>query len=134
MHNILTHRAYIDGTRYYPTAEWFLYYLTRLLAASNDALLRERLEPLLKTRVLERVGVAGDACCLGMRLLTCRSLRIEDYQDRERLVEMQQMDGGWEASCMYLFPSEGKEIGNRAVATAFAVAALRGCGGGVNVA
>ncbi|KAL3485495.1 HAD-like protein [Aspergillus germanicus] len=130
MLNILTHRAYIDGTRYYPTAEWFLYYMTRLLAVSNDTLLRETLEPILKTRVRERIGVAGDAFCLGMRLVTCRFLGIEDYQDRERLVDMQQVDGGWEVSSMYLFPSKGKEIGNRGVATAFAVAALSGGGGG----
>ncbi|CEJ62381.1 hypothetical protein PMG11_10882 [Penicillium brasilianum] len=126
MHSILTHRAYIDGTRYYPTAEWFLYYLSRLLARCNDPLLRQRLEPLLRTRVTERIGVNGDAFCLGMRLLTCNFLDIENFQDRERLAEMQCEDGGWEASCMYLFPSEGKDIRNRGVTTAFAVAALRG--------
>ncbi|KAF3384733.1 hypothetical protein F1880_001717 [Penicillium rolfsii] len=128
MLNILTHRAYIDGTRYYSTAEWFLYYMARLLAASTDALLRERLEPVLKTRIRERVGLPGDAFCLGMRLVTCQFLGIEDAQDRERLAEMQQVDGGWEASCLYLLPSEGKEIGNRGLATAFAVVALSGAG------
>ncbi|KAL4899811.1 hypothetical protein BDW74DRAFT_171219 [Aspergillus multicolor] len=125
MYNILQHRAYIHGTRYYPTAEWFLYYLSRLLNASNDPVLHERLGPLLRTRVIERIGVTGDACCLGMRLVTCSALGIENFQDRERLVEMQLEDGGWEPSCMYLFPSEGKQIGNRSVTTAFAVAALR---------
>ncbi|CAI7630045.1 unnamed protein product [Penicillium pancosmium] len=126
MHSILTHRAYIDGTRYYSTAEWFLYYLSRLLARSNDPLLHQRLKPLLRTRVTERVGVNGDAFCLGMRLLTCNFLEIENFQDRERLAEMQCEDGGWEPSCMYFFPSERKEIGNRGLTSAFAVAALRG--------
>lgn len=125
IHSILIHRAYIDGTRYYSTAEWFLYYLSRLLARSTDPLLHERLGPALRTRITERIGVNGDAVCLGMRLLTCNSLKIENFQDRERLAEMQCQDGGWEASYMYLFPSEGKEIGNRGVATAFAVVALR---------
>ncbi|KAL2815868.1 HAD-like protein [Aspergillus cavernicola] len=126
MHNILLNRAYIDGTRYYPNAEWFLYYLTRLLGQSNDPILHERLEKPLKARVIERIGVDGDAFCLGMRLLACQSLGIENNLDRERLASLQQEDGGWEASCMYLFPGDKKEIGNRGTTTAFAVAALQG--------
>ncbi|KAL2808540.1 hypothetical protein BJX63DRAFT_424497 [Aspergillus granulosus] len=100
--NILLYRAYISGTRYYPGAEWFLYYLTRLLAASNgrDAALEERLLAPLTAWVTERIGAEGDAFALGMRILAY---------------------GVWEASCMYLFPGAKKEVGNRMASTAFAV-------------
>lgn len=126
IYNILLHRAYINGTRYYANAEWFLYYLTRLLRVSNDPTLKERFEPPLRTRVAERVGVAGDAYCLGMRVLACNYLGIDNHPDCQKLADMQLEDGGWEASCMYFFPGANREVGNRGASTAFAVKALEG--------
>ncbi|OOO05326.1 HAD-superfamily hydrolase subfamily IA variant 3 [Aspergillus oryzae] len=125
IYSILLHRAYINGTRYYPNVEWFLYYLTRLLRVSSDPTLKERIESPLRARVAERVGAAGDAYCLGMRILACNYLGIDNHLDRRILAEMQQEDGGWEASCMYLFPGAKRETGNRGVTTAFAVRALK---------
>lgn len=124
IYNILLNRAYINGTRYYPNAEWFLYYVTRLLGVSNDPILQERFEAPLRKRVAERVGADGDACCLGMRVLTCNYLGIENHPDRQKLADMQQEDGGWEASCMYMFPGADRKVGNRGTSSAFAVKAL----------
>ncbi|KAJ5606271.1 HAD-like protein [Penicillium lagena] len=124
MFNILLNRAYINGTRYYANAEWFLYYMVRLLRESIDPTLEERFKCLLRKRVAERIGSPGDAYCLGMRVLACRYLGIENYPDRQKLVDMQQEDGGWEASCMYYFPGKKREVGNRGASTAFALKAL----------
>ncbi|OJK00814.1 hypothetical protein ASPACDRAFT_1880339 [Aspergillus aculeatus ATCC 16872] len=121
---ILLHRAYIYGTRYYPSPEWFLYYMSRLLTHSKDPVLSERFEALLASRLVERVGVVGDAFCLGMRLLACQSLGIQNHPDRERLTSIQQADGGWEPSAMYIFPTAKKTVGNRGPTTALAVKAL----------
>ncbi|PYI35256.1 HAD-like protein [Aspergillus indologenus CBS 114.80] len=123
---ILLHRAYIHGTRYYPSPEWFLYYMSRLLTHSRDPVLKERLEAPLKSRLVERIGAAGDAFCLGMRLLACHSLGIQNHPDTERLASMQQEDGGWEPSAMYIFPTDKKTVGNRGTTTALAVKALQG--------
>lgn len=123
--DILLHRAYLNGTRYYPTAEWFLYYLCRLLVRTNDQTLRDRFEAPLKQRIKERIGAGGDALCLAMRLLVCSALGIANSRDVETLRAAQLEDGGWEASFMYRFPGMGKELGNRGVTTAFAVRALR---------
>jgi hypothetical protein len=62
----------------------------------------------------------------GMRLLACNSSGIEKHPDRERLASMQQEDGGWEASMMYLFPTDKKVVGNRGTTTALAVKAPQG--------
>ncbi|KAJ5541536.1 HAD-like protein [Penicillium frequentans] len=124
IYHILLNRAYINGTRYYSNAEWFLYYVTRLLGVSNDSTLQERFEAPLRKRVAERVGADGDACCLGMRVLTCNYLGIENHPDRQKLADMQQEDGGWEASCMYMFPGADRKVGNRGTSSAFAVKAL----------
>ncbi|PKY05793.1 HAD-like protein [Aspergillus campestris IBT 28561] len=123
--DILLHRAYLNGTRYYPTAEWFLYYLSRLLVRTDDQTLRDRFEAPLKQRIKERIGAGGDALCLAMRLLVCSALGIANPRDVETLRVAQLEDGGWEASFMYRFPGMGKELGNRGVTTAFAVRALQ---------
>jgi hypothetical protein len=96
------------------------------IAYSKDPSLNEILEAPLITRLIERIGVNGDAFCLGMRLLACNSLRIENTPDKEQLASMQQADGGWKPSAMYLFPTDKKEVGNRGTTTAFAVKALQG--------
>lgn len=100
--------------------------MSRLLSYSSDSGLKERLEAPLRKRLIERIGVSGDAICLGMRLLACNSLGIENSPDKERLANMQQPDGGWEPSAMYFFPTHKKTVGNRGTTTAFAVAALQG--------
>jgi len=125
MQNILLNRAYIHGTRYYQSPEWFLYYTIRLLTYCNDPSIKERFDAPLRTRVRERIGVKGDAFCLGMRLLSCNFLGIENIADKEQLMSIQQEDGGWEASAMYLFPTAKKVIGNRGTTTAYAVKALQ---------
>ncbi|KAL4951902.1 HAD-like protein [Aspergillus filifer] len=124
--SILFNRTYIHGTRHYPSSEWFFYYVSRLLTYSKDPSIKEKLEGPLRTRLIERVGTEGDAFCLGMRLLACQSLGIENRVDSERRAGMQMVDGGWEASAMYLFPTEKKTVGYRGTVTAFAVRVLRG--------
>ena len=74
---VLTHSAYLDLTRYYETAESFLFFAARLLCtAHDDAALQTRLAPLLRGRVLaERAGYPGDALALAMRVLAGAILR-----------------------------------------------------------
>ncbi|OQE07917.1 hypothetical protein PENVUL_c011G08253 [Penicillium vulpinum] len=125
INDILLNRAYMNGTRYYPTPEWFLYYMDRLLSRSNDQILRDRFECLLRTRIIERIGAGGDALCLAMRLCVCNSLGIANRPDFDTLTALQCKDGDWEPSFMYLFPGSGRRLGSRGVTTALAVKALQ---------
>ncbi|KAJ5383495.1 HAD-superfamily hydrolase subfamily IA variant 3 [Penicillium concentricum] len=125
IYDILLNRAYMNGTRYYTTPEWFLYYMDRLLSRSNDQILRDRFEGLLRTRVIERIGAEGDALCLAMRLCVCNSLGIANRPDIDALTASQCKDGGWGPSLMYLIPGSSRRLGNRGVTTAFAVKALQ---------
>jgi hypothetical protein len=49
---------------------------------------------------------------------------IAGEEDRRALLDLQCEDESWEAGWMYQYGSLGVEIGNRAVTTAMAVAAL----------
>ena len=124
MRDILKYRAYLDGTRYFDTPEIFLWLLTRLLSCSTDPELHLTLDLLLKERVQERIGAAGDALALAMRILVCNFVGIRDEVDLRTLFTMQCTDGGWEIGWMYHYSTSGVSVGNRGLATALAMKAI----------
>ena len=122
--NLLLHRAYLEGTRYYRTPEAFLFFLTRLLKSSDDAELHERIDPLMKERIQELVGGDGDALTLAMRILACEYVGIANEVDLRKLLPLQCEDGGFEIGWMYRFGTTGIRIGNRGLTTAMSVNAI----------
>ena len=121
---VLEHRAYLDGTRYYETAECFLFFASRLLRNTQDAFLHSRLAPLLRERILERAGVPGDALALSMRVLAGAVVGLRMERDLAALLPLQCEDGGWEPSWIYKYGSSGIKIGNRGLTTALALNAI----------
>ncbi|KAI0301025.1 HAD-like domain-containing protein [Multifurca ochricompacta] len=122
--NVLEYRAYLDGTRYYETAECFLFFASRLLRTTLDASLHTQLTPLLRERILERAGSHGDALALSMRVLAGSIVGLRMERDRAALLPLQCEDGGWEASWIYKYGSSGVKIGNRGLTTALALNAI----------
>ncbi|KAG1890277.1 hypothetical protein F4604DRAFT_1889197 [Suillus subluteus] len=121
---VLLHRAYLDGTRYYATPECFLYFLGRLLEISNDVYLAAYIKPLLIERVRERIGTDGDALALSMRLRVCAYLGVRNDVDLRTLLPLQCEDGGWEIGWIYKYGSSGIRIGNRGLTTSLAMKAI----------
>uniref|UniRef100_A0A0W0FH08 Threonine dehydratase n=2 Tax=Moniliophthora roreri TaxID=221103 RepID=A0A0W0FH08_MONRR len=121
---VLYHRAYLDGTRYYETPECFLYFLGRLLKKSGDTELHTDMKGLLKERVQERVGAQGDSLQLAMRILTCLSVGLRNELDLQALLALQYEDGSWVDGGMYKYGSSGVKITNRGLTTALAIKAV----------
>ncbi|KAI1449975.1 Haloacid dehalogenase-like hydrolase-domain-containing protein [Annulohypoxylon stygium] len=122
--SMLVDQSYLQGTRYYPSPDCCLGLIGRLLRSSRDANLHMTLEPLLKSRMRERLGLGGSALDLAMRIITCAQLGIACEDDRRALLSMQCDDGSWEVGWMYQYGSTGVKIGNRGVTGAMAVVAL----------
>jgi hypothetical protein len=126
----------------YESSHSFLYFIHRLLSTSNDAVLHNSLEPVLKERVQERIGTEGDvrettivracsnaytslkALAVAMRIIVCASFGIRSEVDLRALLPLQQTDGGWAMSWIYRMGSSGAKIGSRGLATAFAISAV----------
>ena len=122
---VLEHRAYLDGTRYYETAECFLFFSMRLLhQMRTQPQLHARLASLLRERVLERSGCAGDALALAMRVLVGAAVGLRMERDLAALLPLQCEDGGWGPSWIYKYGSSGIKIGNRGLSTALALNAI----------
>ncbi|KAG6871630.1 hypothetical protein C0995_002242 [Termitomyces sp. Mi166 len=124
VHEVLRNRAYLKGTRYYGTAECFLFFTSRLLASSGDRELHATLKPLLKERVQERIGVEGDALARAMRIIVADFVGIRDEADLRALLPLQCEDGGWEIGWMYKYGSSDIRIGNRGLTAALAIKAI----------
>ena len=122
--SVLEHRAYLEGTRYYETAECFLFFAAQLLCATSDSTLHARLAPLLRTRILERTGATGDALALAMRVLAGNVVGLRLEHDLAQLLPLQHEDGGWGPGWMYKYGSADIKIGNRGLTTALALNAI----------
>ena len=124
MLGVLEHRAYLDGTRYYETAECFLFFSARLLHKIPDEALHARLAKLLRERVLEREGCAGDALALAMRVIVGAAVGLRLERDLAALLPLQYEDGGWGPGWIYKYGSSNIKIGNRGLTTALALNAI----------
>lgn len=130
IYDIVLHRAYLNGTRYYSSADCCLGFFSRLLRfAKSDPYVRSTLGPLLRSRLEERAGEKGSALDLAMRIIACDSMGIECSVDRETLLRLQCEDGSWEPGWMYKYGSSGVQIGNRGATTAIALKAIASSAG-----
>ncbi|KAK0201388.1 HAD-like domain-containing protein [Desarmillaria ectypa] len=125
VYEVLLHRAYVQGSRYYQTAECFLFFLYRFISSCDDPVVHSRLYPLLKERVTERIGAAGDGLALAMRLIVCHFTGVRNDIDLQSLRASQWEDGGWDAGLIYKYGSSGLSIGNRGLTTAMAIHAIQ---------
>ncbi|KAK0460196.1 HAD-like domain-containing protein [Desarmillaria tabescens] len=125
VHEVLLHRAYVEGSRYYQTAECFLFFLYRFISRCNDPVVHNRFYPLLKERILERIGAAGDGLALAMRLIVCHFTGVKNDIDLQSLRASQCEDGGWDMGLIYKYGSSGLSIGNRGLTTVMAIYAIQ---------
>ncbi|KAH9054307.1 hypothetical protein EDB87DRAFT_1689311 [Lactarius vividus] len=123
---VLEHRAYLDGTRYYETAECFLFFAAQLLRATPDLNLHAATRP---TPASAHRG-ASQAPRPAMRSrLPCgfsreASSACASLHDLALLLPLQCEDGGWGPGWMYKYGSSGVKIGNRGLNTALALNAI----------
>ena len=121
---MLEHRAYLDGTRYYETAECFLFFTARFLQKVLDEALKARLTELLRERVFERAGCPGDALALAMRVLAGAAVGLRMERDLAALLPLQCEDGGWGLCWIYKHGLSDVKIGNRGLSTVLALNAI----------
>ncbi|KAF2811600.1 uncharacterized protein BDZ99DRAFT_384415, partial [Mytilinidion resinicola] len=121
---IFWNRAYIDGTPLFPHPEMFLYFLTRFIVESPDKYELYRLIPNMEKRLQEFIGWPKDALGLALKALSLEMLKIDSRVYTADIKKKQCEDGGWEADTFCTYGKDRVRLGNRGVATAFAVKAL----------
>ncbi|KAK7437470.1 hypothetical protein VKT23_018541 [Stygiomarasmius scandens] len=124
VHCVLKTRAYLDGTRYYASAEIFLFFLMRFLKNVPDGKIHNMLIPVFKERIQELIGSQGDPALYAMRVLICDYLGIHNHMDLKELLRLQCEDGSWETGWLYRYGKTGILIGNCGLTTALALKAV----------
>ncbi|KAI0675418.1 HAD-like protein [Trametes maxima] len=124
VYEVLLHRAYIGGSRYYMSADCFLFFMSRLMQRVDDLAVLNRLRPLFVERMHERVGVEGNSMDYAFRLLAGSTVGVQSPRDLERLLAAQCEDGGWDLCWFYQYGSTGVKAGNRGLSTALAIKAI----------
>lgn len=128
LYSVLESRAYLRGTRYYPTPEAFLYFLARAMGASEA--LRQRFLPLMRERVGEALAhPRGDdepPLLTALRLIAANATGHDDPDDARALLERQHADGSWQAHPLGTTGESRMRLyfGSRPLTTAFALHAL----------
>ncbi|KAI0516724.1 HAD-like protein [Xylaria bambusicola] len=122
----LRNRACLDGNRHYSTSETFLYFVSRLYAICSTPLKAE-LE-IIQNELENRLNMPINPLGLAFRLAACQFAGIEPalYQrDLERLLSLQEEDGGWPAGHFCCMGRTGARIGNRGLTTALALKIIK---------
>jgi hypothetical protein len=122
--DVLFYRAYMDGTYYYPSPDVFLYLFSRLLEANPDSDIYRTSSSLLRERLQERIGAAGDNLELAIRVIACHDMGLQDEVDLKILESRQQLDGSWEVGWLCQTGKTMLKIGSKGLTTAMAVKAI----------
>ena len=122
IHDVLRTRAFRDGTHYYPSADLFLYFVSRILRKAPA--LRHRFGPLLRDCVMERMEADGDALAVAARVIAAARCGVSDERGLEKLLRSQDEDGGWERGVVYRFNRQEGVAWHRGFTVAMAVLAF----------
>ncbi|OJD30851.1 had-like protein [Diplodia corticola] len=133
--DVLFFRGYMNGTRYYPQPEVYLYFFARLLVENRNSDLFRSTAALLRERLMERINSPADSLGLAMRVLACHYMGIRDEMDLKRLLTRQQEDGSFGLGWLCSYGKTQVKVGSRVLTTALAVAAVEALtGSGVKAA
>lgn len=122
LYSVLEKGAYLKGTRYYSSPTEFLFFLTNM--ASTSEALKQRFYPLLKNAVKQLIGVTSSPLDLAMRVICARSLGVENEDEKTKLLDLQECDGGWPIDTFFTDEWMGIGFGSRALTTSFSLNAV----------
>ncbi len=122
LYETLVQEEYRDGTRYYPSAESFLFMTARLV--SRFTKLQDRFMQILKEKVLKRKGMAATPIELAQRVISLRCMDLPATEEIMQLISMQSENGSWPLNPFFTQRKNTIYYGSRELTTALAIKAL----------
>ena len=120
---IMKMRGFQDGTRYYRTADFFLYFGSCLIVKAPHP--HKRLQPVLRDCTLERTEAPGDTLSPACRVIVSARCGISWRKDFERLLMTQEEDGSFGAGLCYRFARGGLDFYHRGLTASLAILAIK---------
>lgn len=113
---------FLRGSRYYPSADSFLYFLNVLCQRFSHA--KKKFGHILARKIVMRLGSTERPLDLAMRVIIARSLNIECLTEINKLNSLQEINGSWPNDVLFKYGSRLGYFSSPAVNTAFAIGAL----------
>lgn len=115
--------AYLEGSRYYPYPESYLYFAAKLAAKFPQ--IHSRIGTRLTYALQERIGGTSDyPVDLAMRVTASKLLGRENIQEEALLRNMQRQDGSWNPDAVYRYGGKHGFFGSKSISTILALEAL----------
>ena len=124
VYQTLKQGAYLAGSRYYPSPDAFLYFLSRLVRDFVDA--RKQFGGLLMEALFSRRKLRGATVDLSMRSGAMDNVHMNVEKMREIISGTQTHDGRWGAAPLFKYGRSEVFFGSDALSTALSVQALAG--------
>lgn len=114
--------AYLLGTRYYPSPDVFLYFLSRLVRDFSAP--RETLLPPLRERLMARRGADTPCFDRALRVSACANVGLEAAEDVLVVASARRHDGSWATSPFFRYGKAERYFGSESLSTAVGAQAL----------
>src|SRR5882672_1787051 len=118
----LTGTEFSAGTRYYPSPDIFLLFLSRLLHDFERS--RARFAGAVERRIRERLGLPGSNVELSARAAAAGNVGLLAEREMEELAQSQRADGSWPAAPCFRFGRRQVYFGGESLSTAWGACAL----------
>ncbi|WP_396591658.1 HAD-IA family hydrolase [Allomuricauda sp. R78024] len=122
VYDFLTTQKYLNGTRYYPAPDVFLFFLSRLVVDFPSTFQKFH-KPLTEMLILH-INSSSFPLERALRVIALKRLGIVNRADFLGLLDGQLEDGGWPMYGLFIAPRSNTYFGSRELSTAFALEAI----------
>lgn len=131
LREVLVNRQFRQGTRYYHSPDTFLYFTARFVRRFHQV--HGLLLTPLREALRERQCSSNHTIDLAQRVIAAQWIREDDAGEGQLLLNRQERDGCWPADSLFHYGRKKIYFGSRVLATAFALRAVRGADGDVQM-
>ncbi|AXT59187.1 hypothetical protein D1816_02100 [Aquimarina sp. AD10] len=122
IYDFLIHQEYLKGTRYYPSPDVFLFFLSRLVSDFPDQF--KSLTSELKSNLISRIDTTVHPLDRALRVISLKKFGIINRLDFIKLLETQLHDGGWPMNGLFIAAKSKEYFGSRELTSSFAMEAI----------
>ncbi len=122
VYDYLVNKTYLEGTRYYPSPDVFLFFLSRLVTGYPDDF--TKFFAPLKENLLSRVNSTTFSAERAFRVIALKKLGIANRIDFLKMLDEQLEDGGWPMYGLFIAAKSKTYFGSRELSSSFALEAL----------
>lgn len=118
----LDSKSFLNGTRYYPSPDTFLFFVSRIVRDHKEEL--HPFRDAVRERIVEREGEKGTLLDIAIRTVAASNVNIDLPRCRAVVKAGQNRDGTWPVEPFFRYGRRPIYFGSRALSTAFGLTAL----------